>query len=182
MFAVAFRASHRYGSRATTISSRQPPQHMFREHIRAGKFRALFHQCGKRVLAIQADERHIPEIDDQLAAIQLLARGFEGALDFGGPRRDQLAFQDQASLQAAFDDGNLEQWVPTFAGHKCTTPARRDRARRLRKSLNLMGGVKNGQRDMSKSVETVIDNCRRMSMTGMGVELDTDAGTWKIEA
>ena len=136
---------------------------MFREHICASEFRALFHQFRKRLLAIRTDERYVPEIDDQLAALQLLSRAFEGTLNFSGPRRDQLAFQDQPSLRAAFDDGNPEQWAIDLRYGKSTTGAMRDCARDWHKSLNRMGYERKAQQEMSRSVEAVIDNCRRMS-------------------
>ena len=81
---------------------------MFREHVGAGELRALFHKFVERVLAVRTDVRHVPQVNDELATVQLLSRVSPRALHFRCPGENQLAFENQLPLDSSFNNGDSE--------------------------------------------------------------------------
>jgi len=52
-------------------SARELLEYVFREHTIAGESGALTHQFRKDFLPVLADKGHIPEVDNQLAVLQV---------------------------------------------------------------------------------------------------------------
>lgn len=147
----------KYVSRLTMVSARQPPQDMFGQHATAAKVRALLHQFEKRILAIRADQSHVFQIDDQLAAVQLLAGASPRAFHLRRPRGNQFAFQYQPTLATGLDDRHSEHLRDACLG--CgTTLAKLGCAH---KSQNCIEKDETERRRVSKNVEAFIDRCRR---------------------
>jgi hypothetical protein len=122
--------------------------------------RTISHQLEKGALAIHANQGHVRQIDDQLPALKVLPSASPYALYFRSPRGNQLAFHDQPSLTAVFNDRNLEHCLFLLAYRVSTKPATRRFASQLRKSLMRLAdkkGVGERCRAMSKLMSTIVD-------------------------
>jgi len=79
---------------------------MFREHAAATKFDSFIQQLKENVFSLLAYGRYIFHVDKEFATIEirpgLIARGPQ----FSGPRRDQLALQNQSELVRTVDTGD----------------------------------------------------------------------------
>lgn len=132
---------------------------MLRQHVAVRKLRATSHEFEKRILSISTNEGHIRQIDDQLSALKVLRRVFPGALDLLCPRGNELAFQNQPSLAARLNDGNLEHVLLSCTGNESKMRAKASSHHICRNLLSWMG-----KRDHAEeSVEKCRGLCRQMS-------------------